>query len=110
MFHHDLTSETTSPFCLHQAILLNPNNPSYLSDFGLYLLSRSKLESAVRSFESIIRYHPDFLPAYVNLVNCYIDNNQIHLAAKVIDLGLKQHPNSQHLLLEIPLLSFQRRL
>ena len=97
--NHDLTSETTIPFCLHQAILLNPQNPAYLSDFGLYLLSRSKLEAAVRAFEFVITYHPSFLPAYVNLANCYIDNNQSLFAAKVIDLGLVKHPTSQHLLL-----------
>ena len=52
---------------LHQAVLLNPNDPVIYSDLGTLCLMTDRIESAVDCFQKAIGLHPNFATAHYNL-------------------------------------------
>jgi len=75
----------------------NPMQPEFWLHYGFAKMNFGDLAEAQRAFEQSRTLKPDYWPAYTFWADFLINNRQFDEARSVIELGLKQLPESPQL-------------
>jgi tetratricopeptide (TPR) repeat protein len=77
-----------------QAILLNPNEPSFYYTSGLAYKKRGDFDRAIQDFNEAIRLNPNFERAYYDRGNAYIDKEEYDRAIQEFNEAIRLNPNN----------------
>ena len=88
------------------ALKLNPKNAVLLTESGMFLLSKNKLDNAIAYFKRAVQADPNFHEAYGGLADCYMSQENFDGA---LAMAKKQHsmkPDDSKALIRIGLIYY----
>ena len=77
-----------------QAILLNPDEPSFYYTRGLAYKRKGDFDHAIQEFNEAIRLNPNFERAYYDRGNAYIDKEEYDRAIQDFNEAIRLNPNN----------------
>jgi len=77
-----------------QAILLNPDEPSFYYTRGLAYKRKGDFDHAIQEFNEAIRLNPNFERAYYDRGNAYIDKEEYDRAIQDLNEAIRLNPNN----------------
>ena len=75
-----------------------PDDPLVLNNKGYLLYEQKKYDEAIELLKRSLLKRPAYTRASVNLVNAYLDVNEVEKAGLVVDSALRYSPMNQYLL------------
>ena len=75
-----------------------PNDRLVINNLGFILYNQKKYDTAIKLFHKAIELKPDYMMAYINLINSYMAIQDLNNVDKTVEIALKHEPENINLL------------